>query len=125
MRKAEYSLSSVFFFFLMIRRPPRSTLFPYTTLFRSSESADGRKPCRTALRTHVEPISPSRPSPVHAQSVAVDHGGFFAGQKDRCSRDFFRRCQSANRNFPKNKLQELRILESFPGHIGFDERWGN
>src|SRR5437867_13374922 len=27
--------SSVFFFFLMLRRPPRSTLFPYTTLFRS------------------------------------------------------------------------------------------
>src|SRR3712207_8892897 len=27
--------SRVFFFFLMIRRPPRSTLFPYTTLFRS------------------------------------------------------------------------------------------
>src|SRR5216684_7991125 len=26
---------SAFFFFLMIRRPPRSTLFPYTTLFRS------------------------------------------------------------------------------------------
>src|SRR5687767_15735534 len=28
-------LSFVIFFFLMIRRPPRSTLFPYTTLFRS------------------------------------------------------------------------------------------
>src|SRR6266508_1042153 len=28
--------SLLFFFFLMIRRPPRSTLFPYTTLFRSS-----------------------------------------------------------------------------------------
>src|SRR5574340_383010 len=28
-------LMNVFFFFLMIRRPPRSTLFPYTTLFRS------------------------------------------------------------------------------------------
>src|SRR6266511_4525058 len=27
------------FFFLMIRRPPRSTLFPYTTLFRSSQRA--------------------------------------------------------------------------------------
>src|SRR3712207_8259875 len=27
------------FFFLMIRRPPRSTLFPYTTLFRSGSSA--------------------------------------------------------------------------------------
>src|SRR5256886_2220479 len=33
----QYSASShaPFFFFLMIRRPPRSTLFPYTTLFRS------------------------------------------------------------------------------------------
>src|SRR5205823_12637022 len=30
---------SLFFFFLMIRRPPRSTLFPYTTLFRSHENA--------------------------------------------------------------------------------------
>src|SRR2546430_8039697 len=28
------------FFFLMIRRPPRSTLFPYTTLFRSARSED-------------------------------------------------------------------------------------
>src|SRR3712207_7541781 len=28
------------FFFLMIRRPPRSTLFPYTTLFRSEVGAD-------------------------------------------------------------------------------------
>src|SRR3712207_7420739 len=27
----------LFFFFLMIRRPPRSTLFPYTTLFRSRD----------------------------------------------------------------------------------------
>src|SRR2546429_7184948 len=27
--------NAIFFFFLMIRRPPRSTLFPYTTLFRS------------------------------------------------------------------------------------------
>src|SRR2546427_988850 len=28
----------LFFFFLMIRRPPRSTLFPYTTLFRSDQA---------------------------------------------------------------------------------------
>src|SRR2546427_9060200 len=30
----------MFFFFLMIRRPPRSTLFPYTTLFRSQVTSD-------------------------------------------------------------------------------------
>src|SRR5256885_9950765 len=44
---------SLFFFFLMIRRPPRSTLFPYTTLFRShvlaatpGRSAQGRESAR-------------------------------------------------------------------------------
>src|SRR2546429_1464315 len=34
-------LRIVFFFFLMIRRPPRSTLFPYTTLFRSRAQVAG------------------------------------------------------------------------------------
>src|SRR5438067_11123564 len=36
----DIAFSSIFsFFFLTIPRPPRSTLFPYTTLFRSAESA--------------------------------------------------------------------------------------
>src|SRR5687767_15709115 len=37
------------FFFLMIRRPPRSTLFPYTTLFRSWLAAMLRKPRSRSL----------------------------------------------------------------------------
>src|SRR6266511_5040783 len=36
--------SLVLFFFLMIRRPPRSTLFPYTTLFRSTGLGASRIP---------------------------------------------------------------------------------
>src|ERR1044071_10105835 len=44
-----YELISTFLFFLMIRRPPRSTLFPYTTLFRSSP----REPGRPARRRRV------------------------------------------------------------------------
>src|SRR3712207_7704222 len=36
------SIFLLFFFFLMIRRPPRSTLFPYTTLFRSLFLGAGR-----------------------------------------------------------------------------------
>src|SRR3712207_9137433 len=35
--RAYFTLSHFLFFFLMIRRPPRSTLFPYTTLFRSNQ----------------------------------------------------------------------------------------
>src|SRR6266446_7311928 len=37
MHAIPFALMSGFFFFLMIRRPPRSTLFPYTTLFRSKD----------------------------------------------------------------------------------------
>src|SRR2546422_9962537 len=33
----------ILFFFLMIRRPPRSTLFPYTTLFRSLRAGQSRQ----------------------------------------------------------------------------------
>src|SRR2546430_6092580 len=36
---------SLYFFFLMIRRPPRSTLFPYTTLFRSGVGQPSGLPC--------------------------------------------------------------------------------
>src|SRR5215475_14653486 len=39
-------MSLFFFFFLMIRLPPRSTLFPYTTLFRSAGSSGGDGPNR-------------------------------------------------------------------------------
>src|ERR1022692_703382 len=46
---------SVFFFFLMIRRPPRSTLFPYTTLFRSRyEPAARADPSADPIRSAAQ-----------------------------------------------------------------------
>src|SRR5438477_3451714 len=45
---ASLMFSFSFFFFLMIRRPPRSTLFPYTTLFRSRTTDDGGEVLRFA-----------------------------------------------------------------------------
>src|SRR3989454_1219063 len=49
-----------FFFFLMIRRPPRSTLFPYTTLFRS---AGRRRRLRRGARG-AQPVAGDQPRPV-------------------------------------------------------------
>src|SRR6266487_6543901 len=58
-----------FFFFLMIRRPPRSTLFPYTTLFRSGalksvgedpRMIEGQLPCGRS-EEHTSELQ----SPVH------------------------------------------------------------
>src|SRR6266496_3271308 len=49
------SLVAFSFFFLMIRRPPRSTLFPYTTLFRSPARMAGEgAPCESAGRFHPD-----------------------------------------------------------------------
>src|SRR5258708_31980460 len=45
-----FIVSFFLFFFLMIRRPPRSTLFPYTTLFRSASSAPPNTPATRACR---------------------------------------------------------------------------
>src|SRR5437773_9758175 len=42
---------SLFLFFLTIRRPPRSTLFPYTTLFRSQPSATRSRSTPTPTRS--------------------------------------------------------------------------
>src|SRR2546429_6716822 len=47
-----------FFFFLMIRRPPRSTLFPYTTLFRSLYRRNAEPPWDVSfISNYIEKIS--------------------------------------------------------------------
>src|SRR2546430_15786582 len=54
-----------FFFFLMIRRPPRSTLFPYTTLFRSGQcrpSSCSPRPSRDASALPGSSPCPDRKS---------------------------------------------------------------
>src|SRR5256885_12713372 len=55
-------LFGIFFFFLMIRRPPRSTLFPYTTLFRSQLSEPrGRPPPTIAIDACLGERTDGRP----------------------------------------------------------------
>src|SRR5258708_32806401 len=65
------------FFFLMIRRPPRSTLFPYTTLFRSRRNPRaGRGESRHRRRR--------RPGP-DARRTPSSRGGAADGGRDRKS----------------------------------------
>src|SRR3712207_7135690 len=45
------------FFFLMIRRPPRSTLFPYTTLFRSRFRASSQSATTSSSRARVGQVA--------------------------------------------------------------------
>src|SRR2546421_4256235 len=66
----------------MIRRPPRSTLFPYTTLFRSHASESRRD-----LRVHGEgaPGHDAPPRPRHRRVAPVLGGAQAAGGRDRKS----------------------------------------
>src|SRR2546423_36651 len=59
-----------FFFFLMIRRPPRSTLFPYTTLFRSHSPTHSRGPGRLPSAAGVQADRRSEEHTSELQSLA-------------------------------------------------------
>src|SRR3712207_7391760 len=61
----------------MIRRPPRSTLFPYTTLFRSVDHgrvAADQQPVTVPAREHVSrPIGPGTVGEAHPPGLPVPH----------------------------------------------------
>src|SRR5476651_2831633 len=68
--KLLFSFLLSFFFFLMIRRPPRSTLFPYTTLFRSPHPPSGlhRNPSPQRL---IRPRSEEHTSELQSRQYLV------------------------------------------------------
>src|SRR5438093_7916263 len=78
-------------FFLIIRRPPRSTLFPYTTLFRSDQPLELRRPGagrRHAHRGARRADHPAR-SEEHTselQSLTISYAVFCLKKKRRSSR---------------------------------------
>src|SRR2546429_2449825 len=59
----------------MIRRPPRSTLFPYTTLFRSESNGRPEKSRERAIELHVSP-EPALPLEIDRKSTRLNssHG---------------------------------------------------
>src|SRR6266702_6519390 len=77
---------SFFFFFLMIRRPPRSTLFPYTTPFRSATTV----PCTCQLR-HWQSSNPRnyrtdrKSTRLNSSHVAISYAVFCLKKKKRWS----------------------------------------
>src|SRR5882762_10947265 len=68
----------LFFFFLMIRRPPRSTLFPYTTLFRSRAGHFGEQ-----ADLVVPPAAPRHRAFPEVRVRRVVDDAFLAGRFER------------------------------------------
>src|SRR5258707_6215701 len=79
------------FFFLMIRRPPRSTLFPYTTLFRSGSAVELR-PC------------------AHARGGALEHSAFDGQVTRRVHVPLFFECRMFRSEEHTSELQSRQYL---------------
>src|SRR6266704_5434910 len=94
-----------FFFFLMIRRPPRSTLFPYTTLFR---------PRPVAVPWHPPRLRPQRPACLARTSFR---------RHRPCRRRHSRHCPSPRRPSPERAPGRGRKARWPPsGTIGTSRR---
>src|SRR5882757_10420073 len=87
----------LFFFFLMIRRPPRSTLFPYTTLFRSAGSSPplSCQPCWPAPSRSAPDRKSTRLNSSHAN---ISYAVFCLKKKKKNHHPTVRRAQSNNHN---------------------------
>src|SRR5690348_18132034 len=105
------------FFFLLMRRPPRSTLFPYTTLFRSFKSCNGtihwrrcgaehfchELVCSTRSEEHTSELQ----SPVHLVCrLLLEKKKFFD-------------LRAASSSLTSLALQE-RVVERLPSHHGVE-----
>src|SRR5256885_2722397 len=72
------------FFFLMIRRPPRSTLFPYTTLFRSPPGEPGRlkSALKSALKAAPAPsLSDRKSTRLNSSHLVISYAVFCLKKK--------------------------------------------
>src|SRR5438270_7589181 len=77
----------MYFFFLMLRRPPRSTLFPYTTLFRSWAVRKGALLGQECLCCPLRKIPPDRKSTrLNSSHSQISYAVFCLKKKKRkCS----------------------------------------
>src|SRR6476620_10275005 len=74
-------LSVAFVFFLMIRRPPRSTLFPYTTLFRSRAGAACRRCIRRFPSGHPAPLRDRKSTRLNSSHANISYAVFCLKKK--------------------------------------------
>src|SRR2546430_10877977 len=75
-------VSNYCFFFLMIRRPPRSTLFPYTTLFRSVGRARQRGRARGGWHAHGIQYRDRKSTRLNSSHSQISYAVFFLKKKE-------------------------------------------
>src|SRR2546427_909223 len=87
-------------FFLMIRRPPRSTLFPYTTLFRSVFERDPCEHRRNRVRSLAN--RPARASPTDRKSTRLNSSHSQISYAVFCLKKKYAQIQRLEESFSRN-----------------------
>src|SRR5438445_5265255 len=98
------TLFSIPFFFLMLRRPPRSTLFPYTTLFRSDRFVrdDRTDPVPLVLPQALGPQLDRKSTRLNSSHANISYAVFCLKKKKRHFASYF-------------SLPSLYNVRPFPG----------
>src|SRR6185503_20592987 len=101
MELSKLLFSFYLFFFLMIRRPPRSTLFPYTTLFRSAEAEDRGDP-RAGRLTGYSPGKDRKSTRLNSSHGYISYAVFCLKKKKNS--EGYSRCETNTKksNLPDN-----------------------
>src|SRR5215469_17481964 len=86
----------MFFFFLMIRRPPRSTLFPYTTLFRSDPLPEAHLQAGHRRRVGARAVGGLHPSGARVRSE--EHTSELQSRRDLVCRLLLEKKKKKNNN---------------------------
>src|SRR5215204_7284637 len=96
----------VYFFFLVIRRPPRSTLFPYTTLFRSRRPRP-RASCAGSRRS-VARRRPRSSPPRRRRSRSEEHTSELQSHSDLVCRLLLEKKNKTHKK-PRDKTKKKKI----------------
>src|SRR6266487_5189197 len=94
-------LCFIFFFFLMIRRPPRSTLFPYTTLFRSRRP--GRRGSRPSRRVPRGSWRDRKSTRLNSSHPSISYAVFCLKKKKKQSKKILNLNQNKKQTKKKNR----------------------
>src|SRR5215204_6760548 len=97
------SVHPFFFFFLMILRPPRSTLFPYTTLFRSR--------ARDSRWSFAAAPSPKRPPQMSLRPRSEEHTSELQSHSDLVCRLLLEKKKKKKKTIKKHKNKKKHKLK--------------
>src|SRR6516164_10696248 len=95
-------LPFLFFFFLMIRRPPRSTLFPYTTLFRSRRGRDDDAEGGHKAHRVRPPRRDRKSTRLNSSHSSISYAVFCLKKKNTINKSYIVEIKNNGRNIDSN-----------------------